>query len=92
MNQLEGGNNHHQDPRSFFFPPSKKLMLSTVLDCSVDIFIDSRPPESIRDKTLSSLLGLMASIMKATIYSNPSVYAPSLWSILLGPYSGLELC
>ena len=120
MNQLEGGSNHHWNYWGFFLPPSVKLTPSTVLDCSVDIFIDSRPPELIRDKDLSCLLALVASVMMATIYSSPSVcpghneafhflnlvlrlvpvvqqssrqgelisipqYAPSLWSILLGP-------
>ena len=73
MNQLEGSCDHHQDHWGLFFPPSIKLTPSTVLDCSVDIFKDSRPPESIRDKTVSSLLGLMACIMVATIYNSPSV-------------------
>ena len=75
VNKLKGGGNHYRDHWSFFFPPSIKLTPSTVLDHSVDIFVDCWPPELIRDKTLSSLLSLMASIIMATIYSSPSVCA-----------------
>ena len=123
---MEGGCDHHWDYWGLFLPPSVKLTQSRVLDCSVDIFEDFRPPESIEDKTLGSLLALMACIMVATISSSPSVcsrhneafhffnlvlrlvpvvqqssrqselisilqYASSLWSILLGPWPGLEL-
>ena len=75
MNQLEEGGNHHRDHWSFFLSPSIKLTPSTVVNHSVDIFRVSRPPELIRDKTVSSLFSLMANIMTATICSDPSVCA-----------------
>ena len=73
MNQLEGACDHHWAHWGLFLPPSVKLTSSTVLDCTVDIFEDSRPPESIRDETLCSLLALMACVVVATIYGSPSV-------------------
>ena len=68
-----GGGNYHRDHWGLFLLSFIMLTPSTVLDCSVDIFVDSRSPELIRDKTLGSLLALMASITVATIYSSPSV-------------------
>ena len=73
MSQLEGGNHHHGDHRSFFFPPSIEPTPSTVLDCFVNVFVDPRPPESIRDQALHSLLSLVASIMVTAIYSSSPV-------------------
>ena len=74
MNQLEGAVTIIRTIGAFLsLPLSVKLTPSTDLDHSVDIFIDSRPPESIRDKALSSLLALVANITMATICSSPSV-------------------
>ena len=84
MYQLEGGGDHHWDLRSRFLPPSIELTSSAILDCLVDIFIDTRPPESIRDKALHSLLALVPRIMMATIDGSPSV-CPLLQSISLCP-------
>ena len=73
MYQLEGGSDHHQDHENLFLPPSIELTSSAILDCSVDIFIDTQPPESIRHKALHSLLALVPHIMMATIDGSPSV-------------------
>ena len=73
MYQLEGHGDHHQDNGSLFLPPSIELTSSAILDCSVNIFIDTRPPELIRDKALHSLLALVTCIMMRTINGSPSV-------------------
>ena len=73
MYQLEGCGNHHWDHGSLFLPPSIELTSSAILDCLVDIFIDTQQPELIRDKALHSLLALMSCIMMTTINSSPSV-------------------
>ena len=73
MNQLEGCGNHDQDHGSPFLPPSIELTLSAILDCPVNIFTDTQPPESIRDKALHSLLALVSHIMMTTINGSPPV-------------------
>ena len=73
MYQLEQGGDHHQDHGSLFLPPSIELTSFAILDCSVNIFIDTWPPESIRDKALHSLLALVSHVMMATIDGSPSV-------------------
>ena len=74
MYQLEGGGDNYQDHGSLFLPPSIELTSSAILDCSVNIFIDTQPPESIRDKALHSLLALVPCITMATINGSPSVF------------------
>ena len=71
MYQLEGHGNHHQDHGSPFLPPSIEFTSSAILDCPVDIFIDTQPPESIRDKALCSLLALVSHIIMTTINGSP---------------------
>ena len=73
MYQLEGSSDNHRDHGSLFLPPYIELTLSAIRDCSVDIFIDICPPESIRDRALHSLLALVPHIMMATIDGSPSV-------------------
>ena len=73
MYQLEGEGDHHQDHGSLFLPPSIELTSSAILDCLVNIFIDTQPPESIRDNALHSLLALESRIMMTTINGSPSV-------------------
>ena len=73
MYQLEWCSNHHQDHGSPFLPPSMELTSSAILDCLVDIFIDTWPPESIRDKALHSLLALVSHITMTTINGSPPV-------------------
>ena len=46
-----GGSNHHWDHGSFLLFSPIELTLSTVLDCSVNILMDTWPPELIRDET-----------------------------------------
>ena len=73
VNSISGGNHHHGDHWSLFFPPSIEPTPSTVLDCFVNVFVDPRPPESIRDQAFHSLLSLVASIMVTAIYSSSPV-------------------
>ena len=73
MYQLERGGDHHRDRGSLFLPPSIELASSAILDCFVSIFIDTQPPELIRDKALCSLLALVPHIIMATIDGSPSV-------------------
>ena len=73
MYQLDGGGDHHQDHGSLFLPPSIELTSSAILDCSVNIFIDTRSPELIKDKALHSLLALVSCVMMTTIDGSPSV-------------------
>ena len=73
MYQLEGCSNHHWDHWSPFLPPSIELTSSAILDCPVDIFVDTQPPESIRDKALCSLLVLVSRITMTTINGSPPV-------------------
>ena len=70
MYQLKGGSDHHQDHGSLFIPPSIELISSAILDCSVNIFIDTWPPELIRDKALHSL-ALVSHVTMTTINGSP---------------------
>ena len=73
MYQLEGHGNHHRDHGGPFLPPSIELTSSAILDCLVNIFIDTQPPELIRDKALHSLLAMVFHIMMTTNNGSPSV-------------------
>ena len=73
MYQLEGCGNHHQDHGSPCLPPPIELTSPAILDCSVNIPIDTWPPESIRDKILCLLLALVSHIIMTTINGSPPV-------------------